>query len=238
MSLQDYYLDRIRIHMDETYAGIRMRKFPEDLLAYEHILWEQSISVVLELGTGHGGGALWFRDRLETFSRYRAAGRPLVVSVDRDTEVPHALLAGIDPGYRETIKLIASDIRDPALIDIVTNVIPDGARVLVVEDSAHMYDTTMAALTGFAHLVPPGGFFVIEDGHRDYPGMLPPDMPSKVNGALAAVDEWLLSGQGQEFSIQRDPEKYLVTTNPRGWLRRGAASPSHLPQQLTEVSPC
>jgi cephalosporin hydroxylase len=220
MQLRDYYQDRIRVHMDETYVGIRMRKFPEDLLAYEHILWEQSIEVVVELGTGHGGSALWFRDRLETFSRYRSSGAPLVVSVDRDLEVARTLLPQVDPDYAETITLIASDIRDPALVDAVTKVIPAGARVFVVEDSAHMYDTTLAALTGFAHLVPVNGYFVVEDGHRDYPGMLPPDMPSKVNGALVAVDEWLKSAPGKDFAIQRDLEKYLVTTNPRGWLQR------------------
>jgi cephalosporin hydroxylase len=222
MTLQEYYLDRIRTHMDETYVGIRMRKFPEDLLAYEHILWGQSIDVVLELGTGHGGSALWFRDRLETFSRYRTSRMPMVISVDRNTEVAHTLLSQVDPGYNETIKLITSDIRDPALPEAVAKLIPEGSRILVVEDSAHMYETTMAALTGFAHLVPPGGYFVVEDGHRDYPGMLPPDMPSKVNGALIAVDEWLSSPLGRDFSIHRDLEKYLVTTNHRGWLLRTA----------------
>jgi cephalosporin hydroxylase len=226
MSLQEYYLDRIRIHMDETYVGVRMRKFPEDLLSYEHILWDQSIGVVLEFGTGHGGSALWFRDRLEMFSRYRTSGRPLVISVDRDIEVAHEHLSRADPDYNQTIRLIGSDIRDPALADAVTKAIPEDARVLIIEDSAHMYDTTMAVLTGFAHLVPLGGYLVVEDGHRDYPGMLPPDMPSKVNGALVAVDEWLRTAQGRDFSIERGLEKYLVTTNPRGWLRRGAASRS------------
>lgn len=223
MPLQQYYLDRIRTHMDETYVGIRMRKFPEDLCTYERIIWEQSIEVVLQLGTGHGGSAMWFRDRLAALARYRASLPPLVVSVDRDLEVPRELLGRIDPAYAETITLIASDIRDPALTDAVARVVPEGARVLVIEDSAHMYDTTMASLTHFAHLVPLHGYFVVEDGHRDYPGMLPDDMPSKVNGALVAVDEWLRSDSGRNFAIKREQEKYLVTTNPRGWLQRIAA---------------
>lgn len=223
MSLHDYYLDRIRTHMDETYLGLRMRKFPEDLHAYEQILWARSLDVVLELGAGHGGSALWFRDRLATLARYRDCAAPLVVSVDRDVEVARSLLRQRDPGFGDTIMLVESDIRDPALVDVVAAAIPAGARVLVVEDSAHMYDTTMAALTHFAHLVPAEGFFVVEDGHRDYPGMLPIEVPSRVNGALVAVDEWLRSEPGRSFSIQRDVEKYLVTTNPRGWLQRVAA---------------
>jgi cephalosporin hydroxylase len=225
MPLGDYYLDRIRTHMDETYAGIRMRKFPEDLLSYERVLWEQSIDTVLEIGTGHGGSALWFRDRLRTFSHYRASGTPLVISVDWDMEAARTLLPQVDPGYSETIKLIASDIRDPALVDVVTKAIAGRTKVLVVEDAAHVYDTTLAALTNFAHLVPLNGYFVVEDGHRDYPGMLPSDMPRADKGPLAATDEWLRSPQGQDFAIQRDWEKYLVTSNPRGWLQRIAVSP-------------
>lgn len=222
MTLLEYYLDRIRTHMDETYLGLRMRKFPEDLHAYERILWEQSLDTVLELGTGHGGSALWFRDRLATLARYRDCGPIRVVSVDRDVEVARSLLAGADPDFGDTITLVESDIRDPALVDAVTGALPDGARVLVVEDSAHMYDTTLAALTNFAHLVPVGGFFVVEDGHRDYPGMLPAEIPSRVNGALVAVDEWLRSEPGRQFAIRRDAEHYVVTTNPRGWLQRVA----------------
>lgn len=222
MMLHEYYLERIRAHMDETYLGLRMRKFPEDLHAYEQILWTQSLDVVLELGTGHGGSALWFRDRLAALARYRDCAAPLVVSVDKDVEVARSQLRQRDPNFGDTIMLVESDIRDPALVGVVVDAIPDKARVLVVEDCAHMYDTTMAALTHFAQLVPINGFFVVEDGHRDYPGMLPAEIPSRVNGALVAVDEWLQSERGRNFVVRRDMEKYVVTTNPRGWLQRFA----------------
>lgn len=142
------------------------------------------------------------------------------MSVDRSVAAARSLLGEIDPDYGDTITLVESDIRDPALGDLVARALPDGARVLVVEDSAHKYDTTLAALTKFAHLVPLNGFFVVEDGHRDYPGMLPVEVTSRANGALAAMDEWLGSAPGRNFTVRRDVEKYLVTSNPRGWLQR------------------
>jgi cephalosporin hydroxylase len=218
--LGDYYVERIRTHMDESYVGIPMRKFPEDLQTFERILWEGEVDVVLEVGTGHGGSALWFRDRLRVFAAYRGSGTPLVVTIDRNLERARQALPRVDARYHDEIKLIEGDIRDERLVDEVGAHIPPGARVLVVEDSAHMYDTTMAALRRFANVVPPNGFFVVEDGHRDYPGMLPDDMPSKVNGALVAVDEWLRSPDGSRFVVRRDLEKYVVTSNPRGWLQR------------------
>ena len=33
----------------DTYVGIPLLKFPEDLRVYEHILWSQDVEVVLEL---------------------------------------------------------------------------------------------------------------------------------------------------------------------------------------------
>ena len=83
-----------------------------------------------------------------------------------------------------------------------------------------MYDTSMAALTHFADLVPSGGYFVVEDGHRDFPELFPEEIPSRVNGALVAVEAFLRSEAGRAFVVRRDAERYVVTTNPRGWLQR------------------
>ncbi len=216
----DLYLERVWTHMADEYVGIRMRKFPEDLHTLERIVWDQRVDTVVELGTGHGGSALWFRDRLRTFRAYRGGPPPLVVSADRAIDEASWRLEAVDPGYAADIHLVAGDIRHADLADAVRSMLSPARRILVVEDSAHMYDTTLAALRNFADLVPVDGFFVVEDGHRDYPGMLPDDMPSKVNGVLVAVDEWLASDDGRRFAMRRDQERYVVTSNPRGWLQR------------------
>ena len=55
----------------------------------------------------------------------------------------------------------------------------------VVEDSAHTYETTLAALGSFARFVPQGGFFVVEDGCVDIEEMrLAPDWPRGVLPAM------------------------------------------------------
>jgi cephalosporin hydroxylase len=217
--LGDYYLQRVRIHEGDSYAGIRMRKFPEDLHTFEHLLWDEKVDVVVEIGTGHGSSALWFRDRLRTLASYRNAAPPLVVSIDVDVTSAHENLGRVDPTYSRTITLVEADIRDPGTVDEVRRHLPDGARVLVVEDTAHRYDTTMAALRYFSSLVAISSFMVVEDGHRDIPGMLPEEMPS-LNGALVAVEEWLGSEGAGRFVQRRDQERYIVTSNPGGWLQR------------------
>lgn len=83
-----------------------------------------------------------------------------------------------------------------------------------------MYDTALAALCGFAGSIQVGGHFVVQDGHRDVPEMLPEDMPSKVNRAMRAVGEMLCSKGVARFEVRRDFELYIVTTNPVDWLRK------------------
>src|SRR5438132_851628 len=144
--------------MTDSYAGVRMRKFPEDLQVYEHLLWDDAVEIVVEIGLGHGGSALWFRDRLLALAHYGRVSRPPVVSLDTDTTEARENLARVDPGYAETIRLVEGDVRDPYAAEQVLSHVPEGARVMVVEDSAHRYDTTLAALAHFSSLVPVSGY--------------------------------------------------------------------------------
>lgn len=218
--LGDYYVDRVRLHMDDHYAGIQMLKFPEDLRTLEHILWDCAIDVVLEIGLGRGGSALWFRDRLRTLAQYGRNMRPTVVAVDIDTTQAREHLERVDPDYAATIKLVESDIRDPDVVARVDEHLWTGARILVVDDCAHRYDTTLATLRHFSHLVPISSYLVIEDGHRDIPGMLPADAPGKAHGVVDAINDWLRSEAAGRFVQRRDLERYIVTSNPGGWLQR------------------
>ena len=82
----------------------------------------------------------------------------------------------------------------------------------------HTYETTMAALRGFSQFVPPGGFFVIEDGCVDVEELrVDPDWP---RGVLPALHEWLASEPGQAFVVRRDLEAYGLSTNREGFLQR------------------
>ena len=101
-------------------------------------------------------------------------------------------------------------------LDRVVALVPPGARCMVIEDSAHEYDTTLASLRGLAHLVPRGGFFVVEDGCVDVEELrLDPAWP---RGVLPAVHDWLTTEPG--FHVRRDLELYGVSCHPEGFLQR------------------
>jgi cephalosporin hydroxylase len=221
-SLRSYWLARAAQHTSDSYAGVPISKFPEDLRVYEHLLWASRANVVVELGAQWGGSALWFRDRLQTLARYARAGQIRVISIDLSVNTARASLEAADPSYAEAIALIEADVLDPALPDEVARLLPPDPRCLVVEDSAHVYDTTWAALTGFSRFVPVGGYFVVEDGCVDIEEMrLADDWP---RGVLPALERWLGTEEGSPFKVRRDLECYGISCHPRGFLQRTAAA--------------
>lgn len=219
-SLRTYWLARARQHTQDWYAGAQIAKFPEDLRVYEHLLWQSRANTVIELGASFGGSALWFRDRLRSLAAYGRAASVRVISVDLDVEPARTSIRAADPGFEETITLIAGDVLDPALPDLVATHLPSDARCFVVEDSAHTYETTSAALEGFARFVPPEGYFVVEDGCVDVEEMrLSREWP---RGVLLALNDWLATAAGSRFVVRRDLELYGISCHPEGYLQRVA----------------
>jgi cephalosporin hydroxylase len=213
-ALREYWLARAAQHTQDSYAGVPLSKFPEDLRTYEHLLWEAAPDTVIEIGTQAGGSALWFRDRLLDLQRYgRIAAPPRVISIDVDHD---AARANLDGTYAEGIELVTGDIRDAATIAAAAELAGD--RCFVIEDSAHEYDTTYAALEHFARFVPAGGFFVVEDGCVDVDALrLDEAWP---RGVLPALHAWLDTEPGREFRVRRDLELYGVSCHPEGFLQR------------------
>lgn len=222
-----YWRRRIDQHHDDSWAGAPMAKLPEDLRVYQHLLWESRADAVVELGTKWGGSLLWFRDQLRTFASYgRLAREPRVIGVDLMTGHAEEILERTDPSWREQITLIEGDVRDPEIVKAVEAAIDPRARALVVEDAAHTGEVTTAALEGLAHLVPAGGFLVVEDGHVDIEALHPDGPPMirqlgvRSGGVISAIDAWLETPEGSEFSLREDLELYGVSGHPHGYLQR------------------
>src|ERR1022692_3978230 len=116
-SIRDYWAARASQHLKDSYMGVPMMKFPEDLRVYEHLLHASQANVVLELGSFHGGSALWFRDRLRALSSYGHYANYHVISVDLYPDRARAQLSRVDPKYQERITMLRGDVKDPATLD-------------------------------------------------------------------------------------------------------------------------
>jgi cephalosporin hydroxylase len=94
-------------------------------------------------------------------------------------------------------------------------------RTMVILDSDHSKDHVLAELHKYAPLVSEGCYLIVEDTSVRL--VLSDHGP----GPAEAVEEFLKGNR--EFEIDRDCEKFLLTFNPGGYLRRTAGGESQLP---------
>jgi cephalosporin hydroxylase len=181
------------------WLGTLTLKNPLDLWVYQEIMFETRPDLVVETGTYRGGSAAY----LASICDLLGAGE--VVSIDIEP------LRDDYPQHPRITYLARRSSTDP---DVVAEVRAraEGRRTLVVLDSDHSQAHVEAELASYAPLVPVGCYLVVEDSNI---GQIRKDL---MPGPLQAVETFL--AKTDEFEIDREREKFLITFNPSGYLRR------------------
>jgi cephalosporin hydroxylase len=193
-----------RTWMDTSFLGVPVVKCPLDLWIYQEILCnpDSRPDVVVETGTMRGGSSLF----LATICDQIDTGR--VITIDnRDLE-----------GRPEhpRITYLTGSSTDETIVAAVKDAIAPGERVMVVLDSAHHKEHVLEELRLYSPLVTPNNYLVVEDTNvNSWRGYFEP-------GPLEAVQEFI-EGNG-DFAIDRSQERFFMTFNPNGYLRRLAPS--------------
>jgi cephalosporin hydroxylase len=184
---------------ETTWLGAQALKNPLDLWVYQEIIVETRPELIVETGTYRGGSAFY----LASICDLVGAGE--VVSIDieevRDDYPSHPRITYLG-GRSSTDPGVVAQVRGRAA----------GKRTLVVLDSDHSQAHVEAELAAFADLVPVGCYLIVEDSNI---GQIRKDL---LPGPLEAI-ETFLAGR-DEFEIDRAREKFLITQNPSGYLRR------------------
>jgi cephalosporin hydroxylase len=185
---------------DTTFLGVTTWKAPLDLWVYQELLWELRPGLIVETGTAHGGSALYLASLCETI------GTGEVVSVDIGHWPDR-------PAHPRLTYLTASSTDHDVVAQVAARA--EGAgTVLAVLDSDHSRDHVLAELRAYAPLVTPGSYLVVEDtninGHSVYEAFGP--------GPMEAVQDFLK--ERDDFEVDRSREKFLLSFNPGGWLRK------------------
>jgi cephalosporin hydroxylase len=187
------------------YRGRTFLKSPFDIVLYLQLLQRLRPRTVVEISSYQGGSTLWFADTLTALGIDTR-----ILAIDRE---PTAL---DDP----RITCLAGDA---ATLDeaISPELVSSFERpLLVVEDSAHLYEPVLAVLTFFHPILTSGDYIVIEDGVVDQ--FHEPFYRRYENGPNRAVSFFLGQHPGA-YAVDRDLCDFYglnVTYNPNGWLRR------------------
>lgn len=186
---------------DTYWLGTRVQKCPLDLWIYQEMIVALKPELIVETGTAQGGSALFLATMCDAIGH----GEVLTVDiVDEAQQVSHPRLQ----------KLIGSSVQ-PAIIETVAGrVEATSGHVLVILDSDHAREHVARELELYAGFVTVGSYLVVEDtnlnGH-------PVDF-SHGPGPAEAVDAFIRSDS--RFVVDEGKEKFLLTFNPGGYLKR------------------
>jgi cephalosporin hydroxylase len=184
---------------EATWLGAQALKNPLDLWVYQEIMVETRPELIVETGTYRGGSAFF----LASICDLLGAGE--VVSIDIEP------LRDDYPAHPRVTYLGGRSSTDPEVVAEVRGRARE-KRTLVVLDSDHSQAHVEAELAAYADLVPVGCYLIVEDSNI---GQIRKDL---LPGPLEAIDVFLAGTDA--FEIDRSREKFLITFNPSGYLRR------------------
>ncbi len=184
---------------EATWLGAQALKNPLDLWIYQEIVVETKPELIVETGTYRGGSALYLASLCDL------VGRGEVVSIDIEP------MRDDYPEHPRITYLAGRSSTDPAVVEEV-RARAEGRAILVILDSDHSQGHVEAELAAYASLVPVGCYLIVEDSNI---GQIRKDL---MPGPLEAIENFLAGTD--EFVIDRAREKFLITFNPSGYLRR------------------
>jgi len=195
-----YYYRRAQTWRNTRWLGIDVLKCPLDLWVYQELLHEVQPDWIIETGTAFGGSASYLASLCDVLGR----GQVLT----------------IDPREREgrpqhpRIHYLRGLSTDPEILQRVASTTSGARAVFVLLDSDHSYANVLAELRAYHGFVTLGSYCVVEDGNvgghpvaREFGA-----------GPLEAVRTFL--AETDAFEVDRAREKFYLTFNPSGYLRR------------------
>ena len=196
-SFQERYWKGPLISGGTMWMGYPVIKSPFDLWTYQEIIFETRPEVIVETGTLTGASALFMAHVLDALGE----GRIYTVDINPYPGLPE----------HERIVYYNGDSVGGQMVEKVHRV-TEGKRTMLILDSDHSYEHVSRELEAYHDIVSPGCYLVVEDSNI---GQIREDL---MPGPLQAIERFVAGTD--EFVIDREREKFLITFNPSGYLRR------------------
>jgi cephalosporin hydroxylase len=195
-----YYYSRQRTWENTFWLNVPTAKCPLDLWVYQEIICEIKPDLIIETGTAYGGSALFLASICDQINR----GQIITIDV---VELPGR------PEHQR-IKYLTGSSTAAEVVEEIRGLIKPDDQVMVILDSGHGAAHVRRELDIYSPLVTLGSYLIVEDtnvnGH--------PVLPLYGAGPMEALGEFARTRT--DFVPDRQREKFFMTFNPKGYLRR------------------
>ena len=182
------------------WLGTLVDKNPLDLWIFQEIIYEIKPDIIIEAGTFKGGSALYMANLMDNMHH----GKLITIDIEKQADLP----------VHPRIQYLLGSSTSAEIVAKVKSAIGPQDKVMVVLDSDHRSPHVLRELLIYSKIVTKGSYLILEDtdvnGHPVFPDFGP--------GPMEALREYLKDHS--DLEIDKSREKYLVTFNPNGYLRK------------------
>lgn len=207
---QLYYSSLVWLHT--TWLGAPVQKFVSDLIIYQELIVRHRPELIIETGTYKGGSALFIASICDLINH----GQVITIDIHSDPDRP----------VHPRIAYLCGNSTDAHIIEIVRQQ-ARGRATMVILDSCHERDHVLAELEAYAPLVTMGQYLIVEDTNLNGRPVRPDFGP----GPAEAVREFLT--RHPEFVVDPGCEKFFLSANPEGYLRKVGRRPDGAQPDMT-----
>jgi cephalosporin hydroxylase len=195
------YYDSEVWRYDTHWMGTEVQKTPLDLWVYQQLFFDLRPALIIETGSYAGGSAMYMASICDLID----AGR--IISIDIAPQEPL-------PSHPRVEFVTSSSTAAPVVERMRSEAAAASGPVFVILDSDHSYAHVRDELQAYHSLVTPGSYLVVEDTNVNGNPVLDDFGP----GPMEALQEFLPAHP--EFEVDRYCERFGLTFNPSGYLRR------------------
>ncbi|MBS3903245.1 MAG: class I SAM-dependent methyltransferase [Anaplasmataceae bacterium] len=182
--------------------GTKALKNPLDAWVYQEIIYEVQPDIIVEIGSYEGGSTMYLANLLDIIKKGQ------VISIDIDRKNFHI--------NHPRILTVTGHSTSPTVLEKVKSIV-ENKKVLIIHDGDHHTQQVLEDLRAYAPLVSEGSYFIVEDGVVDL-FEIKEELANFNDGPLAAIEIFLQ--ENKSFAVDKDKEKYIITYNPNGYLRK------------------
>jgi cephalosporin hydroxylase len=133
-------------HHKTLYRGVECLKCPFDYVIYQMIVSKLKPDLIIEIGTNHGGGALYLADLLEINNNGVIHTIDIEDKVSNELVINHPRIKRFFGGYESY--MYSGNYN----------------KIIVIDDGSHTYSDVLHVLNKFKTIVSSDSYFIIEDG--------------------------------------------------------------------------
>ncbi len=197
-----YYSNGGRTWSNNTYwLGYKVLKCPLDLFIYQEIIFQNNPDIIIETGTGNGGGTLFLASICDFINHGN------VISIDTEN-INHKT----DLPQHNRITYITGSSISKDTIDQVKTLINENKEIMVILDSDHHKDHVLQELNIYSKLVTKNNYIIVEDTNLNHPN------PIDFEGPMEATEEFLKTNR--DFIIDESKHKFYLSFNINGYLKK------------------